>query len=158
MFRQQRRFKQELSVEVARDLLESEKRAVLAMNGDDGYPYAIPVDYYYDRESDKIYIHGAPAGHKYDSIKKDDKVCLNVYGDEEFRDGDWAPYLKSVVVFGRCRIIDDIDEIVAKAKPVGMKYYPTEESVDEILKDTAARLKIYEITIEHISGKQVHEC
>lgn len=158
MFRGQRRFKQELPIETAKALLESEKRAVLAMNGDNGYPYAIPVDYYYDRETDKIYIHGAPAGHKYDSIKKDDKVCFTVYGDEEFKEGDWAPYLKSVVVFGRCRIIDDIDEIVKFAKPVGMKYYPTEESVDKTLKETAARLKMYEITIEHISCKLVHEC
>ena len=158
MFREQRRIKQQLSVDVAKDLLESERRAVLAMNGDDGYPYAIPVDYYYDREANKIYIHGAPAGHKYDSIKKNDKVCLTVYGDETRNESDWAPYLKSVVVFGRCHIVDDIDEIMTKARLVGIKYYPSEESVDEILESTAQRLKIYEISIEHISGKQVHEC
>lgn len=57
---------------------------MLAVNGDDGYPFAIPVNYFYDQEQDKIYFHGAKSGHKVDALKKNDKVCFTVYGKEHF--------------------------------------------------------------------------
>ena len=44
-------------------------RGVLAVNGDDGYPYAIPLNYFYDRDERKIYFHGARAGHKVDALR-----------------------------------------------------------------------------------------
>lgn len=156
-FRELRRFKQKMTDDVAFSLLEKEKRAVLAVNGDNGYPYAIPVDYHYDRATGKILIHGAKAGHKYDSIARDDRVCFTVYGNEQSVDGDWEPQLDSVVVFGRCRLVDDEQETAELAKKVGLKYYPTEESVDNIIEETLSRIQIYEITIEHISCKRIHE-
>ena len=41
MFREMRRKKKEISIDMAKLLLESSRRGVLAVNGDDGYPYAI---------------------------------------------------------------------------------------------------------------------
>ena len=105
MFRPLRRAKRAISEEDAKQLLLTEKRGVLAVNGDDGYPFAIPLNYFYDEESGRIYFHGAKSGHKVDSLKKDDKVCFTVYGGEHFAEGEWAAYVKSVVVFGRCRLI-----------------------------------------------------
>lgn len=156
-FRPLRRIKQELANEEIIKLLEAEKRAVLAVNGDDGYPYAVPIDYYYDNESNKLYFHGAGTGHKYDSISRDDKVCLTIYGNEEHREGDWAPYLQSVVIFGRCRVMS-ADEKLPYAKKLGIKYYPTEAAVDKIIEETENRMQVFEISIEHICGKQIHEC
>lgn len=155
-FRPLRRLKQELTDEVILKLLETEKRAVLAVNGDGGYPYAVPVDYYYDNENGRIYFHGAGAGHKYDAISRGNKVCLTIYGREEYRKDDWAPYLQSIVLFGRCRVMNT-DEKLPYAKKIGMKYYPTEDDVDRIIEDTMNRLQVFEITIEHICGKQIHE-
>ena len=40
-------------------LLQSNRRGILAMNGDNGYPYAIPINYFYDCDKKKIYFHGA---------------------------------------------------------------------------------------------------
>ena len=91
MFRPLRRKKRAITDEEARELLATCKRGVFAVNGDDGYPYAIPVNYFFDAEHDKIYFHGAKAGHKVDALKRDDKVCFTVYGNEWYRDGDWAP-------------------------------------------------------------------
>ena len=82
MFRPMRRKERAISDEEAKKLLLLERRGVLAVNGDEGYPYAIPVNYFYDREHGKIYFHGSRAGHKVDSLKKDDKVCFTVYGNE----------------------------------------------------------------------------
>lgn len=93
MFRPLRRKKRAITDEEARKLLAACKRGVFAVNGDDGYPYAIPVNYFFDTEHDKIYFHGAKAGHKVDSLKRDDKVCFTVYGNEWYKDDDWAPTL-----------------------------------------------------------------
>lgn len=107
MFRPLRRKKRAITDEEARELLATCKRGVFAVNGDDGYPYAIPVNYFFDAEHNKIYFHGAKAGHKVDALKRDDKVCFTVYGNEWYQDGDWAPYVMSTVVFGRCRLAND---------------------------------------------------
>ena len=76
MFRPVRRIKNALGEEATKEILRSARRGVLAVNGDGGYPYAIPINYLYDEEAGKIYFHGAKAGHKADSINKCDKVCF----------------------------------------------------------------------------------
>ena len=107
MFRPVRRIKNALGEEATKEILRSARRGVLAVNGDGGYPYAIPINYLYDEEAGKIYFHGAKAGHKADSINKCDKVCFTTYGDEIIREDAWAPFMRSAVVFGRCRVIED---------------------------------------------------
>ena len=107
MFRPMRRASRAIPEEAAKHLLQQSRRGVLAVNGDNGYPFAIPVNYYYDQEHDKIYFHGAKSGQKVDALKQNDKVCFTVYGNEHFEPGDWAPYVQSTVVFGRCHLIDD---------------------------------------------------
>lgn len=157
MFRPMRRSKQALSVQEAKHLLSTEKRGVLAVNGDDGYPFAIPINFFYDEPQEKIYFHGGKAGHKVDALKKDAKVCFTVYGNETFVEDDWAPYLHSVVVFGKCRLIADAKQTEESTRTLALKYYPTKEEVEaEIAKDIHA-VQLYELTIEHLIGKRVHE-
>ena len=157
MFRSLRRTKNATSIETAKSLLKNEKRAVLAVNGDDGYPYALPVNYIYDESTSKIYIHGAKSGHKVDSLKKNDKVCFTVYGNEEFIEGDWAPYVYSTIVYGRCRLISDMEATKAHVRELALRYYPTEEEADECMSKYINEVQLYEITIEHICGKRIHE-
>lgn len=156
MFRPIRRKKREISEEEAKELLALEKRGVFAVNGDDGYPYAIPVNYFYDREENKIYFHGAKAGHKIDSLRQNNKVCFTVYGNEQLKD-DWAPYLQSTVVFGRCHLPEEAELTEEKVRELARKYYPNEEEIEaEIAKDIKG-VQLYVIEIEHLSGKQIHE-
>ena len=75
MFRTIRKKRNEIDINAAENLLQNSRRGVLAVNGDDGYPYAIPVNYFYDRENQKIYFHGARAGHKVDALRANDKIC-----------------------------------------------------------------------------------
>lgn len=70
MFRPMRRTKRQLSDADAKELLLREKRGIFAVNGDDGYPFAVPVNYFYERGTGKIYFHGAKSGHKIDALKK----------------------------------------------------------------------------------------
>lgn len=157
MFRPLRRKVNAVSEETARALLKKERRAVFAVNGDDGYPYAIPVNYYYDEEAGKIYFHGAKVGHKMDSIKKDDKCCFTVYGNEMHKEGEWAAYVQSTVVFGRCHVIEDRDEALAKIRIFAAKYYPTVEEMEEVIASDFHGAAMYEIDIEHMCGKQIQE-
>lgn len=82
MFRPIRKRKNEIDRNAVETLLNKSRRGVLAVNGEDGYPYAIPVNYLYDKETQKIYFHGARAGYKVDALRKSDKVCFTVYGNE----------------------------------------------------------------------------
>ena len=157
MFRPIRKIKNQISEEACRSLLQSARRGVLAVNGDDGYPYAIPVNFLYDADQQKIYFHGARAGHKVDALKACDKVCFTVFGNETIKDEDWAPYLQSVVVFGRCRLLDAGEESLELVKRLAMKYYPEERFADEEIAASGTAVQMFEITIEHCSGKEVQE-
>ena len=157
MFRPMRRKQKQITEGETKQLLRTERRGVLAVNGDDGYPYAIPVNYIYDEEWEKIYFHGAKAGHKVDALKKNDKVCFTVYGNERLEEGDWAPYLQSAVIFGRCHLPEDADLTDAKVREVARKYYPDEEEIQKEMEKSGKAVQLYEITIEHMSGKQIQE-
>ena len=78
MFRKMRRFKQELNETECKKILKNEVRGVLSVIGDDGYPYGLPIDYWYDEIENHIYFHGAKEGHKLDAIKKCNKVSLHI--------------------------------------------------------------------------------
>ena len=157
MFRPMRRASRAIPEEAAKHLLQQSRRGVLAVNGDNGYPCAIPVNSYYDQEHDQFYFHGAKSGQKVDALKQNDKVCITVYGNEHFEPGDWAPYVQSTVVFGRCHLIDDAAATEARVRELGMKYYPGKEEVEKEIALGIKAVQLYEITIENLTGKQIQE-
>lgn len=158
MFRPIRRKKKEMDIDAAKELLQCSRRGVLAVNGDDGYPYAIPVNYFYDRNAGKIYFHGARAGHKVDALKACDKVCFTVYGNETIKEEEaWAPFVQSTVVFGRCHLLEESAEAMEILKKVAEKYYPNEQLIDEEIERSGKAVQLFGIDIEHISGKEIQE-
>lgn len=158
MFKPIRKKINEIDRAAAEALLQSNRRGILAMNGDNGYPYAIPINYFYDCVGQKIYFHGAKAGHKVESMKTSDKVCFTVYGNECIdKSEQWAPYVQSAVVFGRCCLLEPGPESIDRLKEFAMKYYPSEQLVDKEIAHAGKAVQMFEITIEHMSGKQVQE-
>lgn len=157
MFRAIRNKKNELSIEKAKLLLMRERRAVLAVNGDGGYPYALPINFLYLEDEGKIVFHGACAGHKIDSIKQDDRVCLTVYGNETASSEAWAPCLQSVIVFGRCKIVEDRERTMELLRAFAAKYYPDAQLIEEEIARSGQAVRMLELTIEHMSGKQIQE-
>lgn len=157
MFRKMRRIKQEMSAEEAKLLLKNNRRAAFSANGDDGYPYTVPVNFYYDEEENRIYFHSAKKGHKIDSIKANDKVCFTTWDDGYLEEGDWAFHVSSCVVFGRARLIEDREITEQKVRKLGLKYYPTVEDVEEEIRQDIDAVQLVAIEIEHISGKKIHE-
>ncbi len=154
MFRKMRRFRQQLSDEETIKILENGKTGILSVNGDDGYPYTVPLNYLY--KDGKIIIHGAKAGHKYDAMKNSDKVCFCVIDQDEVVPEKVTNYVRSVVVFGRAKIIEDEDLRREAALAIGRKFGP-EEAVQEDMKRSYNNVVMYEINIEHMTGKEAIE-
>lgn len=157
MFREMRRRRQGLETDACRDLLTNERRGVLAVNGDEGYPYAVPMDFYFDADRDAIYLHSAVAGHKVDAIARDPKVCFTTWDKGVRKEGDWSYFVDSVVAFGKAHFVDDEDERMHATKLLGLKYYPTEEEVEAEMERDMDRMLLIRIDIEHMTGKHVHE-
>ena len=157
MFRPMRRFKQQVSQEKCVEILKNEWRGVLAVLGDDGYPYTIPLDFFYDEGDGKIYFHGAKEGHKLDAIEKCDKVSFCVMDSGFKKEGDWASNITSVVVFGRLKKVEDAEKTKEKVCKIGLKYHPTPEAVEIEWENAKNRVLCLELTIEHMTGKLVNE-
>ncbi|MCC8151622.1 MAG: pyridoxamine 5'-phosphate oxidase family protein [Lachnospiraceae bacterium] len=111
MFRDMRRCKQLISDNECREILRSEKRGVLSVIGDDGYPYGVPINFYYDEDENILYFHGAKQGHKIDAIKNCGKVSFTTWNSGLQKDGDWAFYITSVIVMGTAELVDDYNVI-----------------------------------------------
>lgn len=157
MFRQMRKIKQKISQEECIEILKNEPRGVLALHGEDGYPYAIPMNQYYDEEENKIYFHSAKVGHKLDAMKANDKVSFCIY-DKGFRkEGEWPLNIKSVVIFGRIKPVDGMDITVEKVRKLSLKHYPDPESVEEEIEKSIKAVQLLELTIDHMTGKLVNE-
>ena len=157
MFRKMRISPQALSREEMIDLLKSETRGVMSVNGDDGYPYGVPINHFYNEEDGRLYFHGARIGHRVDAVRRDPRVSYCVYGGDYKKEGDWAYYVKSVIVFGRVELIEDEEEVARVSRMLCTKFPCPQEYIDaEIAKDTPRTL-LLAIDIEDMNGKLVHE-
>ena len=154
MIRPMRRIKQQLSQEECEQVLTSERRGVLSVHGEDGYPYGVPMDYLY--EQGKIYFHGAKVGHKIDAIKADNRVSFTVFDQGVPVEGKVGPNVRSVIVFGRISLLETTPETLEIARRLGEKYDPSGYVEDE-LRRTAERIQLLELAIDHMTGKRVNE-
>ena len=152
-----RRKNQILSQEESIAILQNGTTGTLAVLGDDDYPYAIPINYFY--QDNKIYFHGAKAGHKIDAIKKHNKVSFSVIAQDDIVSEKLTTYFKSVVAFGTARMIEDDAEKRSVMEKLTAKFAPDqpEQKRSEEITTQFAALGIIEMTIEHITGKQALE-
>ncbi|RGS71673.1 pyridoxamine 5'-phosphate oxidase family protein [Mitsuokella sp. AF21-1AC] len=158
MFRKMRRFKQQLTDEACIQILKHEKRGVLSVLGDDGYPYGVPLDHYYNEENGRLYFHCAVAGHKLDAIRACDKVSYCVTGEGHHEDGvSWSLTFRSVIVFGRMKVLDDHAAALHLARLLGEKFTQDKAYLDNEIKHAGPRILMLELTPEHITGKRVNE-
>ena len=105
MFRELRRFKQALSNEECIKILNTCSTGILAVSGDNNYPYAVPVNYVY--KDNKIFIHCAKTGHKIDAIKKNSNVSFCVVENDTVIAEKFATRYSSIIAFGKATLIDD---------------------------------------------------
>ena len=104
IFREMRQKKQELSRQEIADILHKGTSGVLALLGDNDYPYAVPISYVYD--DGKIYFHSAKSGHKIDAIQRTEKASFCVIDKDLVVPEEYTTYFRSVIAFGQIRIIE----------------------------------------------------
>lgn len=158
MFREMRRKNCVLKSETAEKILREGIFGVLALTGDDGYNYAVPLNYAV--ENNKIYFHSALTGHKIDAVKNNDKVSFCVVDRHDVIAEEFTSYFTSVIAFGRIKIISDNadPEKLRGLELLADKYSP---DVDKNLREKelarVAAVKILVLEIEHLSGKAARE-
>lgn len=153
-----RRLRQQLPREEAEEILKSATAGVLAVAGDDGYPYAVPVSYVY--AAGKIFFHSAVQGHKLDSIRRDPRVSFCVIARDEVRPLEFTTYFRSVIAFGKARVIEDEIRKMEALRLLAARYSDETVSPDMTDKEIAqgfSRLVMVETEIEHLTGKEAIE-
>lgn len=157
MFRQMRRFKQQMCADDCVFVLENETRGVLSMIGEDGYPYGIPMNHFYSKADGKLYFHGAKEGQKIDLLRKNDKVCYTVFDKGYRRAGEWALNVKSVVVFGRIALVTDEEKAKEICTLLCRKFTDDEDYLQRELQHALPRVQCLVLSPEQITGKLVNE-
>ena len=157
MFREMRRFKQQISEDECVRILKEQPRGVLSMLGDDGYPYGIPLDHWFSEKDNCLYFHCAKVGHKLDAIAKHDKVSYCVMDDGNRKDDDWALNINSVVVFGRIKVVEDEEKKREICTNLVRKFTDDEAYLQKELTNAFPRVNCLELVIEHMTGKLVNE-
>lgn len=157
MFRDLIRKNKKLSEEECISVLKSEKRGILSVNGDNDYPYGMPMNHFYNEEDGGIYFHCGKVGHRLDALRKDDKVSFCVYDEGYCNEGEWALNVKSVIVFGRIEIIDEQDKIADIAARLSRKFTEDEEYIRAEIEKYGRQTLLLKLTPEHICGKFVQE-
>lgn len=157
MFREIARKKQEIPMDKVIEILETEKRGVLSVLGDDGYPYGLPINYWYNNENGYLYFHSGKKGHKIDAIEANNKVSFCVYDAGYRKEGEWALNISSVIVFGKMYVIEDFEESMEICKKLSLKYTPDLEYIEDEIRTYGKATLCYELRPEHITGKIVNE-
>lgn len=153
MFREMRRKQQQLSPRENDEILRRCTSGVLAVTGDGGYPYAVPLSYVY--QDGKLWFHGAVTGHKLDAVLQNDKVSFCVIDQDEVVPEKLTSAYRSVIVFGRARVLEDEAEIRRAARWLGQKYDPANSSdMNREIDQAIHRMRMIRLDIEHMTGKE----
>ncbi len=156
-FREMQRKKQQLSKEECLQLLIREKRGVLSVLGDGGYPYGIPLNHWYCEEDGRLYFHSGKTGHKLDALRTCAKASFCCM-DGGFREpGRWALNIRSVVVFGRVEFVEDRERSYAVARALSRKFTDDEAYIEAEIARSGPGTCVFCLIPEHMSGKIVNE-
>ena len=157
MFRNLTRIKQQLPPEECIRLLQQQPRGVLSLLGDDGYPYGLPIDHWYNSEDGQIYFHSGMQGHKVDAIRRCDKASFCIYDEGCRPQGDWALSIRSVIVFGRVRIVEDQAKAIELTRRLSCKYTSDSAFIEDEIRKYGHETLVFTVIPEHITGKITRE-
>lgn len=157
MFRELVRKKQQISNEECVELLKEELRGVLSVQGDDGYPYGLPINHYYNEADGCLYFHSGMTGHKIDAIRREAKASFCVMDGGTPDENGWSLQFRSVIVFGRIEIVEDRSRVIAISRKLSHKFTQDEAYIDNEVEKHGARTLMFALVPEHICGKRVSE-
>lgn len=155
MERPMRRFRQALPQGMCEEILRRGTSGVLALCGEDG-PYAVPLSYAW--ADGKIIFHCAKVGHKLDCIRYDDRCSFCVTDQDAVVSEAYTTYFRSVIAFGRIRVVTDTEACRALATLLGERYYPGHPAeVQAEISGALNRLCVLVMDVERLTGKEARE-
>jgi len=157
MFRDLRRKNKEIPLSECVELLNNEKRGILSVLGDEGYPYGMPMNHYYNSADGCIYFHCGRGGHRSDALKKCSKASFCVCEQGIPDEGEWALKVRSVIVFGKMEVIEDMSAVIPITAALSRKFTQDEEYIKNEIKSFAKATVLLKLIPEHICGKLVKE-
>lgn len=159
MFRPMRRAAQTMPAAETEAILARATSGVLALSGDDGYPYALPISYVY--ADGTLYFHSAAIGHKIDAIARCDRASFCVIAEDDIVPEQLTTRYRSVIAFGRIRVLDDPDAMRAALRLLAAKYAPglpsglsEREICDSMPDDGRSSVAVLALAVEHMTGKE----
>lgn len=143
----------------ALEMLERGFSGRLATVGEDGYPYCIPLLYLWiDGE---VFVHtGAAKGHLRANVEREPRVCFELdEPDEVFDYGrfecDSGLAYRSVVVFGRIRIVEDRAIKQRFCETLMSKYGKPDSGRPKGFFPRLDAITVYAISVERMTGKEM---
>lgn len=156
MFREMRRFRQQLSPEETVRIFTRNSFGVLAVEGDAGYPYAVPLSYVF--ADNFLYFHSAKEGHKLDGIKHNSKASFCVVDQDLVVPKEFTTYFASAIAFGSAKIVEEDAEKRRYLELLAEKYSPGDtEGRDREIELTFDNVCVIALEIEHMTGKAAIE-
>lgn len=153
MFRDMRRKDKELEQKEVMEKLDTQNVGILTVLGDDEYPYGVPINY--SIYNGKIIFHSAREGHKVDSMRNHEKAGFTVVISEEIVPQKFSSNFESIVVFGKIKEIVDLEEKKPRLLSLIKKYSSDfMESGEAYVNRAAEKTGVFEMEIEHITGKK----
>jgi nitroimidazol reductase NimA-like FMN-containing flavoprotein (pyridoxamine 5'-phosphate oxidase superfamily) len=139
--------------EEAVEMLNGATNGVLAVEGDDGYPYTVPLSFAY--QEGKIYFHStADTSHKIESIGKNPKVSFCVVTQDKILPEAFNTLYRSVVIFGKARVLTEPADMARGIRAIVSKYSGGfMKEAGAYMKAEAGKFCVVEIEIEHMTGK-----
>jgi nitroimidazol reductase NimA-like FMN-containing flavoprotein (pyridoxamine 5'-phosphate oxidase superfamily) len=157
MFREMNRRKQQVTDAECVAILKNEKRGVLSVLGDDGYPYGTPINHYYNPDDGHLYFHSGRKGHRNDAMARCDKACFCVWDQGFVKPGDWALNIRSVIVFGRLEVVADRERALEITRRLSRKFTADEAYIDDEIRHSGPGVLVFRLIPEHMTGKLVNE-
>ena len=159
MFREMVRKKQQLSREETMELLKQAPRGILSVLGDDGYPYGVPIDHWYNEEDGRIYFHSGKEGHKIDAIRREEKASFCVIDQDKVVSEEYTTHFRSVIAFGRVHILEGEEEKRNALRLLAGKYSAEqgEAGIEAEIDKSFANVCMLQFDLEHVTGKEAIE-
>ena len=134
-------------------IFENGTSGTLALLGDDGYPYTVPINYVYS--DGNIYFHSATEGHKIDAIRNYDKASFCVVDADDVVPEEFTTYFRSAIAFGRMKLIEDGDRKHSAIQMLAEKYSSDQGArIEHVINQYSNVLTMIELEIEHMTGKE----
>ncbi|MBE5783130.1 MAG: pyridoxamine 5'-phosphate oxidase family protein [Clostridiales bacterium] len=150
-----RRINQKLSVEETEKILNRATSGVLALSGEENHPYAVPLSFAYEKNT--VYFHCAPVGHKLNLIRENSYASFCVIAEDCVQPATFTTHYRSVIAFGRARIVEEKEEKLRALHLLIEKYANGIPGAQQEIDGAFHRVTVVAMDVDEMTGKEARE-